>query len=251
MNCVRLFLAWTKTSETKSETIDTQKVREFLVMKQNEGSSSQTISLYLFSIDFLRKNILHMHEPLGIRIPKRTKKLPIVLSREEVLKIILATRNFKHRSMIALAYGAGMRVSEVVRLRIQDISLQENIVHIKDAKGGKDRITILPEKMRNDLVQLTGGKEPNEFVFESERGGRLCERTAQKVFENSRAKAGIWKRASFHSLRHSFATHLLENGVDLRYVQELLGHSSIATTQIYTQVTNPMIKKIKSPLEHL
>ena len=122
-------------------------------------------------------------------------------------------------------------------------------IHIKNAKGQKDRISVLPNKLIGNLKSLISGKMGNDFVFESERGGKLTTRTAQKVFERALKKSGTAKNATFHSLRHSFATHLLENGVDVRYVQELLGHQNIRTTQVYTHVTNPKIKNIKSPLQ--
>ncbi|MDD5748382.1 MAG: tyrosine-type recombinase/integrase [Actinomycetota bacterium] len=183
-----------------------------------------------------------------MKFAKRSKKLPIVLSREEIKNIIDAIRNPKHKLIISLAYGAGLRISEVVNLKVKDVNLEELTIHLKNAKGKKDRITIFPEKIKTKLQNLIAGKNLNDYLFESERGGKLTERTAQKVFENALQKAGIKKDATFHSLRHSFATHLLENGVDVRYVQELLGHQNIRTTQIYTQVTNPKLKNIKSPL---
>ena len=138
-----------------------------------------------------------------------------------------------------MAYGAGLRISEVVNLKIKDVNLEELTIHLKNAKGKKDRITIFPGKIKIDLQNLIAGKNPNDYLFESERGYKLTERTAQKVFENALRQSGIKKEATFHSLRHSFATHLLENGVDVRYVQELLGHQNIRTTRIYTQVTSP------------
>jgi len=183
-----------------------------------------------------------------LKFAKRSKKLPIVLSREEIKNIIDATRNPKHKLIISLAYGAGLRISEVVNLKLKDIDFNELTIHLKNAKGKKDRITIFPEKIKNDLQNLIASKNSDDYVFESERGGKLTERTAQKVFENALRGASIKKDATFHSLRHSFATHLLENGVDVRYVQELLGHQNIRTTQVYTQVTNPKLKNIKSPL---
>jgi site-specific recombinase XerD len=149
--------------------------------------------------------------------------------------------------MIALAYSGGLRVSEIINLKIKDLDLAELIIHIKNAKGNKDRITVFPEKLVMDLRKLIANKNFNDYVFASERGGKLTERTAQKIFENALKKSEIKKEATFHSLRHSFATHLLENGTDVRYVQELLGHSNIRTTQIYTKVTNPKLKNIKSP----
>ena len=187
-------------------------------------------------------------EKINLKFAKRSKKLPIVLSREEIKNIIEAIKNPKHKLIISLAYGAGLRISEVISLKVKDVNLEELTIHLKNAKGKKDRITIFSEKIKTDLRHLIADKNPNNYLFESERGGKLTERTAQKVFENALRKAGIKKDATFHSLRHSFATHLLENGVDVRYVQELLGHQNIRTTQIYTQVTNPKLKNIRSPL---
>ena len=187
-------------------------------------------------------------EKINLKFAKRSKKLPIVLSREEIRNIIDSIRNLKHKLIISLAYGAGLRISEVVNLKVKDVNLEELTIHLKNAKGKKDRITIFPEKIRSNLKSLIIGKKSDDYLFESERGGKLTERTAQKVFENALRRAGIKKDATFHSLRHSFATHLLENGVDIRYVQELLGDRNIRTTQVYTQVTNPKLKNIKSPL---
>lgn len=248
-NCLRKYFEFLEQERKTGGALNTNDIREFLIKKQIEGCASQTVALYLFAIGFFKRHVLNSVEPLGIRIPKHSNKLPVVLSREEIQRIIGVIKNFKHRALVALAYGAGLRVSEVIRLKIQDISLSELTLHIKDAKGGKDRITIMPEKLRNDFVILIAGKGPTDYIFGSERGGRLCERTAQKIFDSALKKANIAKSATFHSLRHSFATHLLENGVDLRYVQELLGHRNIITTQRYTQVTNPMLKNIKSPLQ--
>lgn len=134
-------------------------------------------------------------------------------------------------------------MKEVVSLKVQDLDFEKLTVHIKQAKGQKDRISIIPESLIGSLKNLVAGKAENDFVFASERGGKLTTRTAQKVFENSLRDSGVKKDTTFHSLRHSFATHLLENGTDVRYVQELLGHSNIRTTQVYTQVTNPKLKK--------
>ncbi len=172
-----------------------------------------------------------------------------MLSRQEIEKIINTITNPKHKLIIALAYGCGLRVSEVVNLKVKDINLNEFTVHLKGAKGNKDRITILPEKFKADIINNLANKTGNEYFFISQMGGKLSERTAQIIFEKSLKMANIQKEATFHSLRHSFATHLLENGVDVRYVQELLGHANIKTTQIYTKVTNPSLKKIKSPLD--
>ena len=151
--------------------------------------------------------------------------------------------------MISIGYASGLRVSEVINLKVKDVGLDEMIIHLKEAKGMKDRITIFPEKLKKDMEILVKNKHKNDFLFESNRSGKMTTTSLQKTFKNSLKKANINKDATFHSLRHSFATHLLENGTDVRYVQKLLGHNNIRTTQIYTQVTNPAIKNIKSPLE--
>ena len=135
-----------------------------------------------------------------------------------------------------------------LNLKIRDLNLKELTIHLKAAKGKKDRLTVVPEKIAPELDNFMRGKRNNDYVFASDRGGRLTEASAQKIFYTALKKAKIKKQASFHSLRHSFATHLLENGVDVRYVQELLGHQNIRTTQIYTHLTNLALKNIKSPL---
>lgn len=149
---------------------------------------------------------------------------------------------------MSLAYSAGLRVSEVVNLRVRDIDITEMTITVRQGKGMKDRLTVISPRILDSLHKFTAGKKGNDYLFESERGGKLTTSTAQLVFQQCLKKSGIQKEATFHSLRHSFATHLLENGTDVRYVQALLGHANIRTTQIYTHVTNPMIKNIKSPL---
>ena len=223
-------------------------IRNYLLKKQSQNLSSQTIALYVNVINFIFREIYKKTDFEKLRHPKKSQKLPVVLSREEIKKIIESIKNLKHRLMIAVAYGAGLRVSEIVRLKVADVDLKELTLMVRQGKGKKDRLTVLSKKIIEELVELMSGKENNDYIFESERGGRLTEATAQKVFYTALKKAYIKKPASFHSLRHSFATHLLENGVDVRYVQELLGHANIRTTQIYTKVTNPQLKNIKSPL---
>lgn len=228
---------------------DLEVIKKYLLSKRDRGLSSQTINLYLQAIKYFYRDIYKSRINIDIKFAKTASKLPVVLSRLEIDKIIDKINNQKHKFMIILAYGCGLRVSEVTRLKIKDLDLGELTIHIKGAKGNKDRITIFPEKYKNDVLNLIAGKNKDEYLFESQMGGKLSERTAQKVFENALNKSGIKKEATFHCLRHSFATHLLENGTDVRYVQELLGHANIRTTQIYTKVTNPSIRKIKSPLD--
>src|SRR3989344_4633162 len=243
--CLKYYFLYKKSD---IDHIDVDNIKQFLLHKQASRAAPQTVNLYLNAIKFFYREVIADCQRIDIKFSKKNKRLPIVLSRSEVKQILESIKNTKHRLIISLSYGAGLRVSEVIDLRVRDVDLDELTIHIKQAKGKKDRITVFPEKLKTDMQNLIAGKDKKDWVFASERGGKLTTRTAQKVFENSIKKTGIKKSATFHSLRHSFATHLLENGIDVRYVQELLGHQNIRTTQIYTHVTNPMIKNIKSPL---
>jgi site-specific recombinase XerD len=226
---------------------DINLIRQYLLEKLDKGLSAQTVNVYLQAIKYFYREIAKSSVNIDIKFAKTASKLPIVLSRDEIHSMVDLTRNPKHRLMLALGYAAGLRVSEVVNLRVLDVSSDELTLHIKGAKGNKDRITIIPGILVGDIQDVLNGRNMNDFVFASEQGKKLTERTAQKVFGQALFRANIQKDASFHSLRHSFATHLLENGVDMRYVQELLGHANIRTTQVYTKVTNPMLKNIVSP----
>ncbi len=228
---------------------DSAIIKKYLLGKQDKGYSPQTINLHLNAINFFYRDILKKHKLVDFKFAKRSKKLPVVLSRDEIQRVLDSIKNSKHRLLIALSYGAGLRISEAINLKVQDINLNEFTIHLKEAKGKKDRLTIFPEKLKFDIQNLVAGKDGERYVFESERGGKLTERSAQKFFANALQASKINKPATFHSLRHSFATHLLENGTDVRYVQELLGHANIRTTQIYTKVMNPSLKNIKSPLQ--
>lgn len=242
--CLRAFLAFHRSTSV----ISAEDVRRFLDRLQRSGASPQTLNVHLQAIKTFAASVLHA--PLGVEVhyAKRPHRLPVVLSRQEIASILNAIANRKHRLLIALAYGAGLRVSETVSLRVRDVDLKGLTVTIRQGKGQRDRVTVFPERLREGIHWLMVGKDGVTFLFESERGGALTTRSAQAVFARALARAGIKKEATFHSLRHSFATHLLENGVDVRYVQELLGHQNIRTTQVYTHVTNPQLRNIKSPL---
>lgn len=248
ISCLKKYFLFLKKDFKK---LNTNLIRKFLLAEQAKNYSPQTINLYLNSIKFFYREIIKAPEKIDIKFSKTSKKLPIVLSRQEIKKIINLIQNLKHKLLISLSYGAGLRVSEIVDLKVCDININELTIHLKQTKGKRDRITIFPEKLKIKLQNLIVNKNQNAYLFESERGGKLTTRTIQKIFAKFLKKANIKKQATFHSLRHSFATHLLENGVDVRYVQELLGHQNIRTTQIYTKVTNPILKNIKSPLDNL
>jgi len=228
--------------------ISNDEVKKYLLQKFEQGYSPQTISLTLNALNFLYREIYKTPLHIDIKHPKRPQKIPVLLTRAEIKALLESYGNKKHRLLIALAYAAGLRVSEVVKLQIKDVDLDEKLLFVRAGKGQKDRRTVISDKIVDDIRVLSAGKKPADPLFDSQQGGAITIRTAQKVFESGLKKAGIKKKATFHSLRHSFATHLLENGVDVRYVQELLGHNNIRTTQRYTQLTNPALKNIKSPL---
>lgn len=242
---IQEFLLFAKRRKIKNKNTAIEK---YLLYKESKNLSPQTINLALNAVKFLYYKVLGHKEKINFSCVKKSKKLPVVLSKKEVNAIIDSIKNPKHRLMVSMGYASGLRVSEVVSLKVHDINLNELTIHLKNSKGKKDRITILPAKLVITLKELTKNRAANDFVFESNRGGKLTTTSLQKVFQSGLKKTGIKKQATFHSLRHSFATHLLENGVDVRYVQELLGHQNIRTTQRYTQVTNPKLKNIKSPL---
>lgn len=224
------------------------KLKQFLLEKTQEGLASTSVALYLNSIKFYYSQVVNLNSPIAVRFPRKARKLPVILSRDEIRNIRYSTSNLKHRVLICLAYGTGLRLSEVIDLKISDIDWSEGVILVRQGKGKKDRMTVLPASIKVDLRDLLADRTLNEPLFISERGGRLSRRTVQKILTNALKRAHISKSATFHSLRHSFATHLLENGTDIRYVQSLLGHANIRTTQIYTHVTKTAIQNIKSPL---
>jgi integrase/recombinase XerD len=168
------------------------------------------------------------------------------------VRLLRALLNIKHRTVLALAYSGGLRVSEVTALKPEDIDLSRNLIYIRKAKGRKDRYTLLSKKTANLLKKYINAYKPEKWLFEGQNpANHLSIRSAEKVFENACKAAGIKKKVSIHCLRHSFATHLLENGTDIRYIQELLGHASSRTTQIYTHIAKRDFLKITSPLDRI
>jgi site-specific recombinase XerD len=173
------------------------------------------------------------------------------LSKEEVSLLIKTIDNIKHKSIIMLAYSGGLRLSELLNLRLNDIDYNRGVIRINAGKGKKDRITLLSKNFLLVLQEYLQIYQPKEYLFEGANGGKYSAASVQKTMRRAVAKAGIKKNATLHSLRHSFATHLLEQGTDLRYIQQLLGHESIKTTEIYTHITNKGLDKIENPLDKI
>jgi len=237
-----------KIIQKSPEYIKESELEKFLSDLHKSNHSPYTINQYHMALKMLKSKILLSPWQSDFPYVKRHKKLPVVFSKSEIQQILNSIVNLKHKLMIGLGYGSGLRVGETLALKVEDIDLIENTIIVRGGKGDKDRITLLPESLKDLIVNQTYGKQGKDFLFVSIRGGKLSSRTAQKILTKALAHCGISKPASYHSLRHSFATHLLESGVDIRYIQKLLGHSSLSTTALYTKVTNPALLNIKSPL---
>lgn len=209
---------------------------------------SQAISAFqfLFKYVFLRASVV-----FAIPHPKKDKQLPEILSREEVLKILGCIQNVKHKAMVTLGYSAGLRVSEVAAMSIKDIDSKRMLIHVRQGKGRKDRYTLLSKATLELLRRYYKLYRPKgEWLFDGQQPSKhITARTIQRFFEVACEAAGITKDVSFHTLRHSFATHLLENGTDVRYIQSLLGHTDTKTTMRYTHVSKLYIGGIQSPLD--
>jgi site-specific recombinase XerD len=175
-------------------------------------------------------------------------RLPSFLDRSDVLLLLSKIRNPRHRLMISMLYGSGIRLGELVRLRIRDIDFRSLSFRVVNAKRNKDRITVFSETLSEDLQALVRGRPADEYVFLTMNGGPYNRRTVQAIFDRAFQASGIQKHASCHTLRHSFATSLLGNGIDIRAIKDLLGHQSVKTTMIYLHVTEKTARRIKSPL---
>jgi len=223
----------------------------FLVMERNVSESYQNIAIN--AIKFYYERVLGGQRKIYlVERPRREKKLPIVLSGDEVAAVLNCTENIKHKALLMLIYSAGLRISEAIHMKITDIDSKRMQIRIRDAKGKKDRYTILSEKALEVLRIYYKAYKPKLWIFEGiSDDGRYSARSIQTVLKASVKKAGITKVVTLHTLRHSFATHLLEQGTDLRYIQNLLGHGSSKVTEIYTHITTSGFNKIKSPLDAL
>jgi integrase/recombinase XerD len=201
-------------------------------------------ALRFFYLELLEKNIF-----AKVKAPKMEKKLPTVLTRDEVKKLLSSTKNFKHRLLMEMMYSSGLRVSECVSLKIDDLELDEKMGTVRSGKGRKDRLIILSEKLIEDIRSYLRQRKDNNCYLFPVKDSHISVRMAQDVVSNAAKKADIRKRVFCHALRSSFATHLLESGTDIRIIQELLGHSNLQTTQRYTKVSTEQLKKIRSPLD--
>jgi len=227
-------------------------IRNYFVTQIEERKKSHAyVNQALSSVKFLYKHVLRQNtDVLDVPRPKKEQKLPQVLSQGEVARILSVVKNIKHKAILTITYSSGLRVSEVVRLTLSDLQPDRKLIRIRQGKGKKDRYTLLSDKAMKVINQYITYCEPQKWLFSGEdQETHISERTVQVIFKKALEKAGIKKDLSVHCLRHSFATHLLESGTDLRYIQELLGHKSSKTTEIYTHVSNKDLARIQSPLD--
>lgn len=238
-----------KKSNKQARAVTGGDIRNYLENLVSFGMSSSTLNSAYSALKFYFETILRRKFFFNIPRSKKEKHLPTVLSKEEIAKILSVVQNPKHRCIVALLYGTGLRVSELTHIKMCDIDLSRGLIRVFQGKGKKDRLTLLPESLKEVLSKQSKLKTPDDFLFTNGRGGRLTEASIQKIVAHAAVEAGIGKTVSPHTLRHSFATHLLENGTDIRYIQELLGHAKLQTTQIYTHVASSNLKNIKSPLD--
>ena len=243
----RSFVAWIKKSPRD---VGQEDVRQYLEHLIDRGSAASTVNVAINALKFYYAQILRRRFFFDIKHAKKSKYLPTVLSKDEAKQLLACIKNAKHYCIVALLYGAGLRVGEVVRIRMQDIDAGRGLLKVHQGKGKKDRYTLLPKQLLPHFEAQLKIKSIDAYLFSGAQGeGHLTERSAEAIVQDAASKAGITKPISCHTLRHSFATHLLEAGTDIRYIQELLGHAKLATTQIYTKVSSQSLGAIKSPLD--
>lgn len=243
------FLEFIKTEPQNATEYDAKKYVAYLMSNRKFKPSS--VNLALSSVKFFYNEILRNPAFNAVKAPKPEKKLPTVLTKEEIKKLLNAAENPKHRLLIEFMYSSGLRVSECVSIKLDDLDFNEKIGKVKHGKGNKERYIILSDNLMQHLDDyISKKKDSSPYIF-SIKSRPITIRQAQKVVKEAAKKAGIKKRVFCHALRSSFATHLLEAGTDIRVIQELLGHSNLSTTQIYTKVSTQQLKKVKSPLDSL
>ena len=227
--------------------LDNNSVKSYLLTLNLSVNSLrlQHASLNFFFKEILKKPFTKEQVP----IKKKEKQLPKVISKENIKKIIKHSSNLKHKLIIEILYSSGLRLSELINLKRKEIDFDRNLIHVIKGKGKKDRITLISENLRLDLLKYYSNNIfKTEYVFEG-RNGKYTKKSVQKVLDQLGKKIGI--KITPHMLRHSFATHLLESGTDIRHIQKLLGHSDLSTTEIYTKVSNKDLSNIKSPLDNI
>ncbi|GAB4301390.1 MAG: site-specific integrase [Ignavibacteriaceae bacterium] len=248
---LNLFLDYISKSNISS--VDSKTLLDYFNhLKQTRKFSYSAMKQSLASVRFLFLDVLKKEIDFDFFVKiKKPNSLPNILTVEEVREIINSITNLKHRAIISTIYSCGLRISEAMNLKIKDIDSSAMTVKIVNAKGRNDRIVMLSEKLLSLLREYFKEYKPKVYLFEGQKGEKYSSRSIQQIFNNAVKKVGIKKKVTVHSLRHSFASHLLDNGTDIRFIQELLGHKHLSTTQIYTHINPVSVKKIKSPFDNI
>jgi site-specific recombinase XerD len=242
-----------RTLQKTPEEIRPDDITQFLaIIEKDREYSASSLNLAISAIKFFYTNVMKKENVSEPRRPRHDKRLPQVLSKEEIQKILALEKNPKHRLLLMLVYSSGLRVSEVVALKREHIDMSRKVIYIKRSKGRKDRCTLLSEKAARFLNEYYTFYGIQTWLFPGQPAtSPLTIRSAQHIFDNAVRCAEIHKKLSIHSLRHTFATHLLESGTDIRYIQSLLGHASLRTTERYTHIARRNVLSIQSPLDSI
>ncbi len=236
--------------EKELNTIDESDIRAFLQTLIHRNVSNSYLNQAINAIKFYYEVVLGMPNRFyEIERPRKESKLPTVISKEEVLSIIESTNNIKHRCIVQLLYSSGLRRSELLNLKLIDVDSKRMLLRVEGSKGNKDRYTLLSQTALADLRMYFKEWKPKKYLFEGQTGGKYSAESVAKIVKRASVKSGTKQSVTPHVFRHSFATHLLESGVDLRQIQVLLGHGSSKTTEIYTHVATNTFKNIKNPLD--
>jgi integrase/recombinase XerD len=251
LSALKLFLEYIESLQLNRVT--DKEIRDYLYYCKSEKKYSfSSMRQVIATIRYLYLKVFNKPVPEALNVElRKPNNLPVVLSTNEVSKILASTTNLKHKTMLLLIYSAGLRLGELLELKLSDIDTDSMRIHIRQAKGKKDRYVMLSQNTYNILKEYIKEYNPQSLIIEGKSGGIYSPKSVQSVFKRAVQKAGIKKKVTVHSLRHSFATHLLDDGTDIRYIQELLGHKRLETTQIYTHVSSYSINKIKSPADNL
>lgn len=249
--CLKKFLLWCKDKEPRA--ITKRDVKTYLDELCEKNLAASTLNLHQQALKFALMNVLNKRFFINMPFSKLPKKLPEVLTQEEVVRLFDAIDNPKHSLMVRLMYSSGLRVSELVNLRVKNFEFDKNYGWIRRGKGNKDRLFVLSEFIKQELVDFirSSGIDYDSLIFQGKIYGHLTTRTVYAIVKQASAKAGLGKRVHPHTLRHSFATHLIENGYDLVKVQALLGHSSPDTTMVYVHMASPDLLGVQSPYDLL
>lgn len=239
--------------ERSVKALKTEHIKSYLLWLLQEKKLSETkVHSAVNALKFYFEQVLHRPKFFfEIPRPKKVWQLPKVHATEQIKKMIQTTTNEKHKTMLMVAYASGLRLQEIINLKIKDINSARMVIEVRRGKGKKDRQVVLSEKLLVQLRNYFKEYRPKAWLFEGKHGEQYGYRTLQEVFAAAKKRAGIQTKGGIHTMRHSFATHLLENGTDIRLIQELLGHNSIKTTVRYTHVSKAHIQKIKSPLDEI